>query len=96
VTNLANILESCMLVAFGLAWPANIRNSLKVKCSKGRSVQFLYIIMIGYVFGLSAKLVSGQINYVTFFYILNLCMVAFDTVLYYYYRHKDRLNAARD
>jgi hypothetical protein len=98
--SLANILESLMLVTFGLAWPANILNSLKVKSSRSRSPIFLIIVAIGYVFGLSAKFVSHQINYVVFFYLLNICMVSFDLFLYFHYLSKDKLadkvNAKKD
>ena len=87
----ANILESAMLVAFGVAWPANIYNSLKVKSSVGRAPAFLIIVIAGYIFGLSAKLASpAGLNYVAFFYLLNLSMVSFDLFLYFRYRASDR------
>jgi hypothetical protein len=95
MTELANILESAMLVSFGAAWPANIRNSLKVKSSKGRSVHFLYIIIIGYIFGIGAKIALSVYNYVTFFYLLNLLMVSFDLFLYFRFQRLDRLKAAK-
>jgi hypothetical protein len=85
-----------MLVAFGLAWPANILNSLRVKSSRGRSPAFLIIVNIGYVFGLSSKIVGDSVNYVAFFYILNMAMVSFDTFLYCRYRAKDRLEDGRE
>jgi hypothetical protein len=78
-----------MLVSFGVAWPANIRNSLRVKSSKGRSLQFLIIIIVGYVFGLGAKVAAGTINYVALFYLINLLMVSFDAGLYFHYRRRD-------
>jgi hypothetical protein len=84
-------MESGMLIAFGLAWPANIRNSLKIKSSRGRSLQFLIIIIIGYLFGLGAKLAADKLNYVFFFYLINLIMVTTDLGLYFYYRRQDRL-----
>ncbi|MDR0548017.1 MAG: hypothetical protein LBI10_01170 [Deltaproteobacteria bacterium] len=91
MNQLANILECGMLIAFGLAWPANIRNSLKVKSSISKSVHFLIIVIVGYLFGLGAKIAAGAVNYVAFFYLLNLLMVSFDLYLYYYYRRLDRL-----
>jgi hypothetical protein len=81
-----------MLVTFGLAWPANILNSLRVKSSRSRSPVFLFIVNIGYVFGLMAKVVGNNLNYVAIFYLINMAMVSFDTYLYYRYRAKDRLN----
>ncbi|MDR0354322.1 MAG: hypothetical protein LBJ64_01090 [Deltaproteobacteria bacterium] len=88
---LANILESCMLVAFGFAWPANILNTLRVKSSRGRSPAFLIIVLSGYCFGLSAKIVQGSLNYVAVFYVVNMLMVSADLFLYCHYRKKDRL-----
>ncbi|MDR1051970.1 MAG: hypothetical protein LBP95_13070 [Deltaproteobacteria bacterium] len=89
--SLANILESLMLVSFGLAWPANIMNTLRVKSSRSRTPVFLIIVETGYVFGLSAKFASGNVNYVAFFYVLNMAMVGFDLFLYYRYLAKDKL-----
>ncbi|MDR1872878.1 MAG: hypothetical protein LBS60_13335 [Deltaproteobacteria bacterium] len=91
---LANIFESAMLVSFGLAWPANIRNSLRIKNSKGRSLQFLIIVIVGYLFGLAANILKGNINYVTFFYTINLLMVSFDLCLYFYYLKPKDLKVA--
>ncbi|MDR3205465.1 MAG: hypothetical protein LBV23_12135 [Deltaproteobacteria bacterium] len=88
---LSDIFESAMLVTFGVAWPANILNSLRVKSSRGRSVTFLKIIILGYIFGLAAKFLSSKpINYVVFFYFLNLIMVGIDLFLYYYYLNKEK------
>jgi hypothetical protein len=80
-----------MLVTFGLAWPANIMNSLRVKSSRGRTPVFLFIVNLGYVFGLTAKIVGGTVNYVAIFYLINMAMVSFDTYLYFRYRAWDRL-----
>ena len=80
---LPNILESAMLVAFGAAWPVNILTSLRSRTAKGKSLSFLIIVIAGYICGISAKLVAGAINYVLFFYILNIIMVAADVCLYF-------------
>ncbi|MDR2301507.1 MAG: hypothetical protein LBF38_05645 [Deltaproteobacteria bacterium] len=89
--NYGNILESCMLVAFGLAWPANIINSLRVKSSRARTPVFLFIVNTGYVFGVLAKIVSHNVNYVVIFYLINMAMVSFDTYLYFRYRAQDKI-----
>ncbi|MDR2442500.1 MAG: hypothetical protein LBE31_03145 [Deltaproteobacteria bacterium] len=89
--SLPDVLESAMLVSFGCAWPANIINTLRVKCSRGRTPVFLIIVILGYVFGLLAKILSPkELNYVAFFYILNLVLVSTDLCLYFYYLAKDR------
>jgi uncharacterized membrane protein len=91
MSEMANILESAMMVTFGLAWPANIMNSLRVKSSRGRTPVFLMIIIVGYLFGLAAKFLSPTgLNYVAFFYLLNLIMVSIDLTLYFRYRATDR------
>jgi hypothetical protein len=87
---LANILECGMLVTFGLAWPTNIRNSLRVKSSRYRNVHFLIIVIIGYLFGLAAKVANGQLNYVAIFYLANISMVMFDVLLWFHYRKLDQ------
>ncbi|MDR1657088.1 MAG: hypothetical protein LBT47_05975 [Deltaproteobacteria bacterium] len=95
MSQLANILECGMLISFGLAWPANIRNSLKIKTARGRSVHFLIIVIIGYLFGLGAKIAASNVNYVALFYLINLLMVSFDLSLYYHYRRLDYKKTGR-
>ncbi|MDR2368949.1 MAG: hypothetical protein LBF58_12745 [Deltaproteobacteria bacterium] len=80
-----------MLVTFGFAWPANILNSLRVKSSRGRTPVFLFIVNLGYVFGVLAKVVNHNVNYVVIFYLINMAMVSFDTYLYFRYRAMDRI-----
>jgi hypothetical protein len=83
---LADVLESAMLVTFGLAWPVNILKTLRSKSTVGKSLAFLLIVLAGYVFGLSAKLIRGSLNYVAVFYAVNLLLVLADTLLYFHYR----------
>lgn len=79
-----------MLVSFGLAWPANIITSLRSRTARGRSLSFLLIVLVGYACGIGAKLAAGAINYVLFFYIINMLMVGFDTLLYFRNRKLDK------
>jgi hypothetical protein len=92
MSEFTNFLESCMMVSFGCAWPANIVNSLRIKSSRGRSPVFLIIVNLGYLFGITAKIVGHNVNYVAGFYLINMAMVSFDTYLYYLYRARDRAN----
>jgi hypothetical protein len=89
--SLAKIFESLMLVAFGCAWPANILNTWRRKSSIGKSLAFLIIILCGYIFGITAKIVKGDINYVVFFYLLNFVLVASDLFLFFWFRRKENL-----
>lgn len=88
---MAQFLEIAMIVAFGLSWPNNIITTLKNKSTKGKSLTFLMLIDFGYICGILAKLISGNIVwYVLFFYILNFIMVTTDMCLYFYYRGKEK------
>jgi len=80
---MAQILEMMMVVSFGLSWPMSIRKSLMAKSTQGKSLFFMVMIEFGYVCGIAGKLVSGNITYVFFFYVLNLIMVGTDICLYF-------------
>lgn len=91
--HLGHILEIAMIVAFGFSWPNNIITTLRNKSAKGKSLAFLILIDIGYICGILGKIFSGNIVwYVMFFYVLNFIMVSIDMALYFYYRHKEKLN----
>jgi len=77
-----SIFEIGMLVCFGAAWPASIYKSYKSRSTKGKSILFLMILFVGYIFGILHKLVY-RFDYVIFLYILNSLMVFTDVVLYF-------------
>lgn len=77
-----SIFEVIMLVCFGMAWPFSIYKSYTSKETKGKSVAFLFIIVIGYIAGILHKLLYSR-DAVVFLYLLNLLMVSIDIVLYY-------------
>ena len=82
------VLEAVMMVCFGVSWPLSIHKTYKVKNPSGKSVAFLWLIIIGYVSGMVGKIVSGNVNWVIGFYALNTVMVAIDLGLVYYYRSR--------
>lgn len=41
---MAEFLEACMVVLFGLSWPLNIMKSLKARTAKGKSLPFLLLV----------------------------------------------------
>ena len=84
------ILEAVMMVCFGLSWPVSILRSWRARTARGKSLLFLCGIAVGYAVGIAAKLISGQINYVLVFYMLNLLMVCADIALYFRNRAIDR------
>ncbi len=77
-----SIFEILMLVCFGAAWPFSIYKSLKSKAIAGKSVLFLWVVFIGYLFGFTHKIIHN-FDFVSYLYILNGSMVLTDVVLYY-------------
>ncbi len=91
--NIVHLCEAGMLIAFGISWPFNISKSWRSGTARGKSIAFEYIIVAGYLIGLTGKLISwrltGELAYSVWFYIADIAMVVTDIVLYY-------RNAARD
>ena len=80
---MGSIFETVMLVCFGFSWPLNVIKAYKAKTAKGTSLPFILLIITGYIAGISAKLISGQINYVLIAYILNLAIVSLNVIVYF-------------
>ena len=81
---MAEILEIGMLLCFGFSWPMNVVKSYRARTTKGKSVYFLCFVILGYLCGISAKLLSDSYKwYVLFFYILNMLMVSVDLGMYF-------------
>ena len=80
---MGSILETVMLVCFGFSWPLNVIKAYRAKTSKGTSLPFILLIIAGYIAGISAKLITRQINYVLIAYILNLAIVSLNVVVYF-------------
>lgn len=80
---MGSILETVMLVCFGFSWPLNVIKAYKAGTARGTSLPFILLIITGYVAGISAKLISGQINYVLIAYIVNLAIVSLNVAVYF-------------
>lgn len=79
---MGSIFESVMLICFGLSWPLNVIKAYRARTAKGTSLPFILLIIIGYVAGITAKVITGQINYVLIVYLLNLLIVSLNIVVY--------------
>ena len=79
---MGSIFESVMLICFGLSWPLNVIKAYKARTATGTSLPFILLIIIGYVAGITAKVITGQINYVLIVYLLNLLIVSLNIVVY--------------
>ncbi|MDR3307159.1 MAG: hypothetical protein LBS61_05840 [Endomicrobium sp.] len=72
-----NIFEAFMTVCFGAAWPFSIYKSYK-----GKSLEFLIVVIIWYICGITCKIFYNYDN-VIFLYLLNFVMVLTDSCLYF-------------
>ena len=77
-----SIFEIGMLICFGFAWPTAIYKSIKSQSVEGKSLLFLYVVIIGYLFGILHKLLYS-FDFVVILYVINLLMVSTDLLLYY-------------
>jgi len=80
---MGSIFESIMLICFGLSWPLNVVKAYKARTARGTSLPFILLIITGYIAGITAKLVTGQINYVLIVYLLNLAIVSVNVLVYF-------------
>lgn len=89
---MVTVFECIMLVCFGVSWPISVYKSITSKSTKGKSVVFTIAIIIGYIAGITGKIVGGNINYVLVLYLINLVFVSVDFAVYFV--NKKRENAA--
>jgi hypothetical protein len=81
--NLASVLETVMILSFGISWPLSIIRSYRSRSTKGKSIMFSVFILIGYICGLASKMLSHTYNLAYYFYYPNVIMVAADIILYF-------------
>ena len=96
-----SIMETMMVVCFGISWPLNIVKAWKSRTAKGTSLLFYSFIWIGYIFSLAGKfaLIISAVPqpwyvtvkwYVMFFYVVNIIMVTTGIAIYFRNRALDR------
>lgn len=88
------IFEFIMLACFGLSWPISVYKSIKSKSTKGKSLVFIFAIIIGYVSGIVGKVINNDISYVLILYCFNLAVVLVDLGLFFINRRRERRIAA--
>lgn len=86
----AEICETLMIVCFGFSWPLSVYKSWKSRTAKGKSLQFVICIWIGYIFGITKNFIvyaNGSNSWIFFlgwaFYFFNFIMVTIDMILYF-------------
>lgn len=87
---MSEVLEATMLICFGASWPISVIKNIKSKTAKSMSLQFILLIIGGYIAGITAKLISHRINYVLIVYLFNLIVVSINVGVYFYNRKLDR------
>ncbi|MBQ1505749.1 MAG: hypothetical protein IIZ48_03170 [Erysipelotrichales bacterium] len=80
--NTASLLETVMIICFGISWPLSIRKMWTSRTTGGKSILFSCFILIGYFCGIGAKILSKNYNLAFIFYIINACMVTVDILLW--------------
>ncbi len=77
-----------MLLCFGASWPFSVYKTWKSKTSQGKSLVFLYLVIVGYVCGIAHKLLYSR-DIVIVFYMVNMLMVLTDLILCSVYGAKE-------
>jgi hypothetical protein len=90
---MSELLEACMVICFGISWPLSIVKSYKARTARGKSLLFMLFVLVGYGFGIAAKLIAENLTYVFIFYVLNFIMVTTDILLYFRNSLLDRKSA---
>ena len=80
---LANVLETMMIICFGISWPMSIVRSVRSRSTQGKSLLFMCFILFGYFCGVASKLISHTYNLAVWFYFPNIIMVSTDIILYF-------------
>lgn len=81
-----SVLEAGMMVCFGASWPFQVWKTYKTKEVKGKSIQFLWLVEIGYILGMLHHILYAPDN-VIYLYLLNFILVGTDMTLYYKYKN---------
>ncbi|MBR4235301.1 MAG: hypothetical protein IKR85_04480 [Clostridia bacterium] len=96
---MSDILETVMIVSFGLSWPVNAVKAWRARSAKSTSVLFLCLILFGYAAGIVSKLLNESYMadisrkwYVLFCYCLNFAVVSVNLGIYFRNRALDAEN----
>lgn len=89
------LFEFLMLCCFGFSWPFSIAKSVKSKSTKGKSLMFMLLILLGYVFGIIHKLLYS-FNWVIWAYVFLMSLVCVDLALYFLNRRRERNRVVRE
>ena len=92
---MTDLLETLMILCFGISWPISIRKSWVARTAKGKSLFFEVFIWTGYIFGIvrkillwnQAKITGAHLEFLFYlgwaFYMLNFVEISIDMLLYF-------------
>ena len=86
---MSEVLESIMLICFGLSWPVSVVKNIKAHTAKSMSLPFILLIITGYIAGISSKIINHNYSYVLVIYFFNLFVVSLNVVVYFINRNYD-------
>ncbi len=86
---MTDLLEATMLICFGLSWPLSLMKNIKAKTAENMSLRFILLIIAGYIAGITAKVMSHNINYVLIVYLFNLIVVSANIIVYFINKKHD-------
>ena len=89
------VFEFLMLVCFGCSWPFSIAKSIRSRSAKGKSIMFMLLVELGYVFGIVHKLLYSR-DWVIWTYVVLFCIVGIDIGLYFRNARLDRARAVSE
>ncbi len=87
-----SIFEAGMLICFGISWPFAVAKTYRTKSVKGKSKLFLFLLILGYIFGMINKILNS-VDIVFWLYVINLLLVSTDYILCLKYTYgEERIN----
>lgn len=84
-----SIFEAGMLLCFGASWPFSVYKTWKSKTARGKSLIFLWLVLIGYGCGVAHKLIYNW-DLVIILYLMNGALVATDLTLCTIYTNREK------
>ncbi|MDO5581052.1 MAG: hypothetical protein Q4G69_07935 [Planctomycetia bacterium] len=81
--------EIGMLICFGFSWPFSIHTMLRTGRTEGKSLLFLLLVMVGYVFGVLHK-AFYHLDVVILLYGFLFVVVLADFLICIYLRRKEK------
>jgi hypothetical protein len=82
-----SVYELFFFVFIACAWSVSITRMIRKRSTKGKSLLFTLIVLLGYAFGIIHKFLYSP-DYVVLVYFLDFALVAADIAVYLYIRNK--------